>query len=152
MPESGVPPERFRNASVPLTGWNFRIDGYREGHGLDPQREDRALSLRTNAKAATWVLTDKITHPTFGGVPTRRAPLPVWVLDQRRELGENIARYRKEAGLSQDQLADRIGKERRSVQRYERGERDPSFSDLVLIAHGLDVALETLVKMPPAGR
>lgn len=85
-------------------------------------------------------------------MPTRRTPLPDWVIDQRRELGENIARYRKEAGLSQDQLADRIGKERRSVQRYERGERDPSFSDLVLIASGLDVSIATLVEKPPAGR
>ncbi|MGW8357416.1 helix-turn-helix domain-containing protein [Streptomyces wedmorensis] len=84
-------------------------------------------------------------------MPTRRAPLPDWVIDQRRELGENIARYRKAAGLSQDQLADRIGKERRSVQRYERGERDPSFSDLVLIADNLDVSIAALVEMPPAG-
>ncbi|MER5705976.1 helix-turn-helix transcriptional regulator [Streptomyces sp. NPDC002122] len=85
-------------------------------------------------------------------MPTRRTPLPEWVIDQRRALGENIIRLRREAGLSQDQLADRIGKERRSVQRYERGERDPSFSDLVLIADGLDVSLAQLVGGLPAGR
>jgi len=84
-------------------------------------------------------------------VPTRRTPLPSWVIDQRRALGENIIRLRRGAGLSQDQLADRIGKERRSVQRYERGERDPSFSDLVLIAHGLNVPLAELVGGLPAG-
>lgn len=92
-----------------------------------------------------------ITVPTVVVVPTRRTPLPNWVIDRRRGLGENIARYRRQAGLSQDQLADRIGKERRSVQRYERGERDPSFSDLVLIADGLDVSLADLVQEAPAG-
>ncbi|MEU7538777.1 helix-turn-helix transcriptional regulator [Streptomyces narbonensis] len=85
-------------------------------------------------------------------MPTRRTPLPDWVIDQRRALGENIIRLRRGAGLSQDQLADRIGKERRSVQRYERGERDPSFSDLVLIAYGLDVPITELVGGLPAGR
>lgn len=84
-------------------------------------------------------------------MPTRRSPLPDWVIAQRRGLGENIARYRKEAGLSQDQLADLIGKERRSVQRYERGERDPTFSDLVLIANELKVSLAELAGEAPAG-
>ena len=85
-------------------------------------------------------------------VPTRRTPLPSWVIDQRRALGENIIRLRRGAGLSQDQLADLIGKERRSVQRYERGERDPTYSDLVLIASELKVSVAALVGEAPAGR
>lgn len=89
--------------------------------------------------------------PQRGVVPTRRFPLPLWVIDQRRELGDTILRYRHGAGLSQDQLAERIGKERRSIQRYERAERDPSFSDLVLIAHALGVSVGELVGGPPAG-
>lgn len=84
-------------------------------------------------------------------MPTRRTPLPAWVIDQRRQLGENIARYRKAAGLSQDQLADKIGMERRSIQRYERGERDPTYSHLVLIADVLGVDVVDLVKEAPAG-
>ncbi|MFE7516138.1 helix-turn-helix domain-containing protein [Streptomyces sp. NPDC057540] len=52
---------------------------------------------------------------------------------------------RAEAGLSQDQLADRVGMERRSIQRYERGERDPRFTDLVLIADALEVSVAQLV-------
>ncbi|MFD3535254.1 helix-turn-helix domain-containing protein [Streptomyces sp. NPDC058664] len=84
-------------------------------------------------------------------VPTRRLPLPPWVIDQRRELGDNILRYRRRAGLSQDHLAERIGRERRSIQRYERGERDISFSDLVLIADALGVSVADLVGPPPAG-
>ena len=92
-----------------------------------------------------------IAASTVGVVPTRRTPLPGWVLDQRRELGETIARARREAGLSQDQLADHIGMERRSIQRYERGERDPTYSDLVLIAHVLGVRLADLVNEATAG-
>lgn len=84
-------------------------------------------------------------------VPTRRTPLPDWVLTQRRKLGENIACHRKTAGLSQDQLADKIGMERRSIQRYERGERDPTYSHLVLIAEALGVSMSELVSEAPAG-
>jgi transcriptional regulator with XRE-family HTH domain len=36
--------------------------------------------------------------------------------------------------------------ERRSIQRYERGERDPRFSDLVRIADALGVELADLVR------
>lgn len=84
-------------------------------------------------------------------MPTRRTPLPDWVIDQRQELGENIARYRTKAGLSQDQLADRIGMERRSIQRYERGECDPTYSYLVLIADAIGVTVVEIISGPPAG-
>ncbi|MFJ7586803.1 helix-turn-helix transcriptional regulator [Streptomyces sp. NPDC097617] len=55
-------------------------------------------------------------------VPARRTPLPAWAIARRRLLGERIAATRKEQHISQDQLADRIGRERRSIQRYESGE------------------------------
>ncbi|MCY0954727.1 helix-turn-helix transcriptional regulator [Streptomyces sp. H27-S2] len=47
--------------------------------------------------------------------------------------------------MSQDQLADRIGLERRSIQRYESGEQDPRFTDLLLIATALEVPVTQLV-------
>ena len=61
-------------------------------------------------------------------------------------LGQRISEHRRSAGLSQDQLADAIGMERRSIQRYERAERDPRFSDLVRIADAIGVPLSELVK------
>ncbi len=79
-------------------------------------------------------------------MPSRRTPLPAEALESRRALGQRIAAYRQAAGLSQDQLADRIGMERRSIQRYEAGERDPRFTDLFLIANALDVPLADLVR------
>ena len=79
-------------------------------------------------------------------MPARRTPLPDSVLRRRRVLGQRIAETRRAAGLSQEQLADRIGMERRSVQRYESGERDPRFTDLVRIADALGVPLADLVR------
>ncbi|MFC7929188.1 helix-turn-helix domain-containing protein [Streptomyces cinereoruber] len=92
-----------------------------------------------------------ITTSTVVVVPTRRTPPPAWVLHQRHELGQNIAEQRRQAGLSQDRLAERIGMERRSIQRYEAGERDPTYGDLLLIADALGVDLERLMKRTPAG-
>ncbi|GGT65334.1 hypothetical protein GCM10014713_67840 [Streptomyces purpureus] len=68
------------------------------------------------------------------------------MLHRRRVLGQRITDYRRAAGLSQDQLADAIGMERRSIQRYERAERDPRFSDLVRIADAIGVPLADLVR------
>ncbi|MFK3734084.1 helix-turn-helix domain-containing protein [Streptomyces sp. NPDC088090] len=79
-------------------------------------------------------------------MPTRRTPLPDWVITRRRDLGQRIAELRRTAGLSQDDLADRIGMERRSIQRYERGERDPRFSELLLVAEALGVDMTDLVR------
>ncbi|MFJ3282430.1 helix-turn-helix domain-containing protein [Streptomyces halstedii] len=78
-------------------------------------------------------------------MPSRRTPLPDWVHAERRALGHRIAVRRQELGLSQDQLADRIGMERRSVQRYEGGRRDPGYGELLLIARALEIPLRHLV-------
>jgi transcriptional regulator with XRE-family HTH domain len=79
-------------------------------------------------------------------VPLRRTPLPEWALARRRELGLRLAAARRKAGLSQEQLGDRVGVERRTVQRYESGERDPRFTDLLLLADALGVPLADLVR------
>ena len=78
-------------------------------------------------------------------MPTRRTPYPDWVLARRAQLGRRIAELRREARLSQDQLADRAGVERRSIQRYEGGTRDPRFADLLLLADALGVPLANLL-------
>lgn len=79
-------------------------------------------------------------------MPLRRTPLPEWALARRRELGLRLAAARRKAGLSQEQLGDRVGVERRTVQRYESGERDPRFTDLLLLADALGVPLADLVR------
>ncbi|MGW6739744.1 helix-turn-helix transcriptional regulator [Streptomyces sp. NPDC055025] len=82
-------------------------------------------------------------------MPRRRTPRPAWVVARQRALGHRIAVLRGALGLSQDQLADRAGLERRSIQRYEGAITDPQFSDLVLIAAGLGIPIEDLVREEP---
>ncbi|MFI1890677.1 helix-turn-helix transcriptional regulator [Streptomyces jumonjinensis] len=79
-------------------------------------------------------------------MPARRTSLPPWVLDRRVALGQRIAASRRAVSLSQDQLADLVGVERRSIQRYERGERDIRFSDLLLIAAAVGIDVSDLVR------
>jgi transcriptional regulator with XRE-family HTH domain len=78
-------------------------------------------------------------------VPARRNPRPDWVLDRRRALGHRIADLRRQAELSQEQLGHLAGMERRSIQRYENAQRDPQYSDLLLIAHALRVHVTDLL-------
>lgn len=45
-------------------------------------------------------------------------------LDYNKEIGNRIRQRRKELGLSVDELADRINKNRATIYRYENGEVD----------------------------
>ncbi|MFF4346847.1 helix-turn-helix domain-containing protein [Streptomyces sp. NPDC001530] len=66
-------------------------------------------------------------------------------MQRRTVLGHRIADLRRQAELSQDQLARLAGLDRRSIQRYENAQRDPQFSDLLLIAHALRVHVTDLL-------
>lgn len=60
-------------------------------------------------------------------------------------LGQNIQRLRKERGLLQQELAERVGIEPVSVSRLETGASLPSVVRLAEIAEALDVSLAELV-------
>lgn len=53
--------------------------------------------------------------------------------------GETIASIRKRIGLTQSQLAERLNVEQPTIQRWERGLREPNMSKLVDIAAALGV-------------
>jgi PAS domain S-box-containing protein len=65
-------------------------------------------------------------------------------------VGRRIARARKEAGLTQQELADRVGVTRRSIQGYEAGSIAP-YRHLDRLAEALGRSRDWLVAERPAG-
>ncbi len=64
--------------------------------------------------------------------------------DLQRRLGRTVRELRAEARLTQEQVADASGLHRNYVGGIERGERNPSFVQLVRLAHGLGTSLGDL--------
>ena len=64
---------------------------------------------------------------------------------EQRQYGQQIRYLRKKAGITQTQLAKRVGISLNSVQRYEKNERQPSVESLFQIANALGVTFMDLV-------
>lgn len=58
--------------------------------------------------------------------------------NDRYEVGQKIRERRQELGLSQDELADRIGTSRNYISRHENGKNDMSISTLFQYAAALE--------------
>ena len=61
-------------------------------------------------------------------------------MEARDQLGANIRRIRRAAGLSQMELSDRCGLHFSEISRLERGRRDAQLSTIVKLARGLGVS------------
>jgi len=59
--------------------------------------------------------------------------------DIRKRLGKNVARLRKEAGMSQELFADEAGLHRTYISDIERGARNPTIEVVAKIAKALKV-------------
>lgn len=59
-------------------------------------------------------------------------------------LGRAVEELRQEAGLTQEELADRLDTEASPVGKLERGVANPTFVSLLGVARGLDVELSEL--------
>lgn len=57
-------------------------------------------------------------------------------------IGEKIKKYRKEAGLTQKQLAERIGRKEITIRKYESGEREPRISIINDICEALNLPID----------
>ncbi len=66
-----------------------------------------------------------------------------------KNLSEQIKRIRKQRGLSQKELGQRIGVSQQVMTNYERGLREPNLETLLKIAGALDVSVEDLIKDKP---
>jgi len=65
----------------------------------------------------------------------------VWVNPEKHKVvGAVLTDFRKRAGLSQQELAARLGKPQSFVSAYEAGQRRVDVLELVRIAVGMDVA------------
>ncbi len=62
-----------------------------------------------------------------------------------QELGENIRKIRELKGFSQQNLADEIKVDQKTISRIEKGELSPKFETLVSVAKALSVSLSQLL-------
>ena len=63
------------------------------------------------------------------------------------QIGLNILRYRKEQGITQEQLAEMTGYSRQHIQRVETAYIAPTVATLLDIAEALNVPLEKLLEI-----
>lgn len=61
------------------------------------------------------------------------------------EFASRLAQYRKKAGLSQEELADKLGVTRQAVSKWECGESSPDTDNLIALAKLYNVTLDELV-------
>lgn len=56
-----------------------------------------------------------------------------------------IARIRMQRGLTQGQLADKMGCYAKDISRWETGERNPGIKSLIALAKALECSLEDII-------
>lgn len=71
--------------------------------------------------------------------------MPDWVPARRRQIGERLRAARLHAGLTQLQLGERVGRDHRTIHRWEYAQRIPDLEDLLLLADAVGVPLRDLV-------
>ncbi len=65
------------------------------------------------------------------------------------EIANRLATLRKHSGLSQEQLADKLGLSRQAISKWERAESSPDTDNLIALAKLYQVSLDELLKMDP---
>jgi DNA-binding XRE family transcriptional regulator len=127
VPASRHSAERLQRAAAAGTRWEGEL--VFRARGGDPMRAFVRCSPLRNATGAPVgaILAAAEARPTTGHAEQLA----------RAELGRRIAQARKEAGLTQKQLAEAIGVTRRSIQGYEAGSCAP-YRRLADIAAALD--------------
>ncbi len=68
------------------------------------------------------------------------------VQEKLLQLGLRVKKLREEKGMSQTELAYKIGKDQPSINRLEKGNVNPSIIYLLQICEGLEITIEELVK------
>ena len=68
------------------------------------------------------------------------------------ELANRLAELRKQKGLSQEELADRLGVSRQAISKWERGEASPDTDNLIELAKIYDISLDELVGLSSSNK
>jgi transcriptional regulator with XRE-family HTH domain len=76
--------------------------------------------------------------------PSRRVPPRS---PEHQALGEAVRRFRTDAGLSQEQLADRMATDLTQIGGIERGVRNPSYTTLVRLADALETQVGSITTL-----
>ena len=62
------------------------------------------------------------------------------------EIANRLVNLRKQSGLSQEQLAEKIGVSRQAVSKWERSEASPDTDNIILLARLYNISLDELLK------
>ena len=79
----------------------------------------------------------------IGGMPP---PITKEQRKQLTKLGEKAKFIRQEKGLTLEEVANKVGKDRQSIHRFEKGNFNPSFVYLLEVCKGLGIELSDLIK------
>lgn len=75
------------------------------------------------------------------------SPQPVSITQKEtlKRLGEHIKSIRVEKGLTLEEVGNRIGKDRQSIHRLEKGQFNPSYLYLVEVCRGLEIDISEIL-------
>ena len=71
---------------------------------------------------------------------------------QTEQIGAGLSARRKQLGLSQEELAKRIGVTRQAVSKWESGAALPSVDNIVELARVLEISVDELLQLEQTGR
>ena len=63
-------------------------------------------------------------------------------------LSERICQLRRKCGLSQEQLAERIGVSRQAISKWESGTSTPELEKLIALSECFQITLDELIREP----
>jgi len=70
-----------------------------------------------------------------------------YMQDSLELLGKRIKFLREERGLSQEKFAEQCGFDRTYISLIERGKRNPSYTNLLKVAQGLEISISELLNI-----
>jgi transcriptional regulator with XRE-family HTH domain len=63
-------------------------------------------------------------------------------------IGQNIKKYRAIKGITQEELADRVGLHRTYISLLERGGKNVGIMNIIALAKCLEVSIDKLIESP----